>query len=173
MAAKTDVAGRRVKKAGEAPLASYADKDITPVMTDYVTWLKEQTGYDVDPLSVQLSGVLRGTFQKSSFRQEKLAAREREIVEEREARAKRAEERAARKVERETAKAAKAAEPKAEKPAKAEKPVVKKAAPAAKTAKTAPAAKRPVAKASASAKAAPVARRRPAAAAKGGVEADF
>ena len=54
------------KKPTPAPLAHYAEKSITPVMAEYVAWLKQQTGYDVDPLSVQLSGVLRPAFQKAT-----------------------------------------------------------------------------------------------------------
>lgn len=54
------------KKPTSAPLAHYAEKSITPVMAEYVAWLKQQTGYDVDPLSVQLSGVLRPAFQKAT-----------------------------------------------------------------------------------------------------------
>lgn len=44
-------------------LAHYATKEISPFMVEYVAWLKETTGYDVDPLSVQLSGVLRPEYQ--------------------------------------------------------------------------------------------------------------
>jgi hypothetical protein len=168
MAAKTDVAGRRVKKAGEPALASYADKDITPVMTEYIQWLTEQTGYEVDPLSVQLSGVLRGRFQKSDVNQARLAARAEEIEQEKLDRIKRAEDRVASKEQKAAARAAKAAEPKAEKPAPATKTAKAKAAPAAKAAPV-----KKAASAKAAAKPAPVARRRPAASAKGGAQADF
>lgn len=167
--AKQDAAGRRVKKAGEPPLANYADKKITPVMEDFVSYIEEQTGYKVDPLSVQLSGVLRGRFQKSDFNQSRIAERKQAIVDEAEARAQRAEERAAAKEEREAARAArveaKANAPKVEKKAAA-KPVAKAAA-AKPAAKAAPA--KPVAKAGA--KVTPLAsRRRPAAK---GVDTDF
>lgn len=146
-----DAAGRRVKKAGEAPLARYLDKDITPVTADIVAFIKEQTGYDADPMSVQLGSVLRGTFQKSEGNQARIAARKVELEAEAAARAERAEKREANKA----AKAAKAAEPKA--------PVAKKT-PAVKTAKTATATKAAPAKKTPAPKAAvkTTTRRRPA-----------
>lgn len=56
-----------------APRAALAAKPISPLMVEYVAWLKAETGYDADPMSVQLSGVLRGTFQKSPAHQLKLS----------------------------------------------------------------------------------------------------
>ncbi len=150
-ARKTDVAGRRIAKKGEPINAKYADEDrtIPAVINDFVDYLKETTGYDVDPRSVYLGSALRGQFQKSEGNQARIAARAAEIEQEKIDRAKRAEERAAAKAEREAAKAAKAAEPKAEK--------AEKAAPKTATAKAAPAKK------AAATKAAPApTRRRPA-----------
>lgn len=173
MAAKTDAAGRRVKTKGEPPLAAYADKDITPVMSVYAAWLEEQTGYKVDPLSVQLSGVLRSTFQKSDVNQKRIADRAAEIERENEERETRRKEREERKAAREAAAAEKAAAPKATKAAPAKAST--KAAPAAKAAptKSAPAPKRTAATKATAAK--PTAsRRRPAAKpAAGGAESDF
>lgn len=57
-----------------APRAAQAAKPISPLMTEYIAWLKAETGYDVYPMSVQLSGVLRGTFQKSAGNQKRIAA---------------------------------------------------------------------------------------------------
>lgn len=162
MAAKTDAAGRRIKKAGEPPLARYADKDITPTMEVYVGWLKEQTGYDVDPMSVQLSGVLRGTFQKSDINQSRLSEAKLAAKAEAEARAARREERAARRAEREAT--------------ATEKATAKPAAKAAPAARKAAAAKAPTAKATPAKRSAPAkpatTRRRSSAAAKE-TEADF
>jgi len=164
MATKTtradqDIAGRRIPKKGEAPKANLADKIVTPVIDDLVAYIKEQTGYEADPMSVQLGSVLRGDFQKSEGNQTRIAQRKLELEAEAEARAQRAIDRAAAKEARAAARAAKAAEPKAEKVAKA--PAAK---PAAKA--TAVAGKKPVAKAAAkpvakAAAAAPAARRRP------------
>lgn len=56
-----------------APRAAQAAKPISPLMSEYVEWLKAETGYDVDPMSVQLSGVLRGAFQKSDSNQSRIA----------------------------------------------------------------------------------------------------
>ena len=56
-----------------APRAAQAAKPITPLMADYVAWLKKETGYEVDPTSVQLSGVLRAEFQKSEGNQRRMA----------------------------------------------------------------------------------------------------
>ncbi|QEO15616.1 hypothetical protein FLP10_15150 [Agromyces intestinalis] len=80
-------------------LAAYAEKAITPVMRDYIAWLEKETGYKVDPVSVQLSSMLRPAFQKSPGNQNRIAD---------------AAERAAA---RRSARAAKAAEPMSEKPA--------------------------------------------------------
>ena len=57
-----------------APRTAQAAKPISPLMSEYIAWLKAETGYDVDPMSVQLSGVLRGTFQKSAGNQARIAA---------------------------------------------------------------------------------------------------
>ena len=51
------------KKTNTAPLAAHAAKDITPTMLTFTEWLTTQTGYKVDPLSVQLGSALRGTWQ--------------------------------------------------------------------------------------------------------------
>lgn len=146
---KTDAAGRRKGTKGEPPRANYAEKEIPTVIQNFVDYLKEQTGYEVDPRSVYLGSALRGEFQKSPENQKRIADRAAEIEQERIDREARAEERAAAKAEREAAKAAKAAEPKAE-----------KAAPKS-AAKTAPAKKAPAK--TAAAKATPATtRRRPA-----------
>jgi hypothetical protein len=95
-----------------APKAHLIAKGTTPVVDLFLKYIKEQTGYDADPMSVQLGSTLRGEFQKSQMNQKRIAdaaARKKAAAE---ARASRAAERAAAKV-------AKAAEPKAE--AKAEK----------------------------------------------------
>ncbi len=138
-ARKTDVAGRRIAKKGEPINAKYVDEDrtIPDVINDFVDYLEETTGYDVDARSVYLGSALRGQFQKSEGNQARIAARAAEIEQEKIDRAKRAEERAAAKA------------------AKAEK--AEKAAPKTATAKAAPAKK------AAATKAAPVpTRRRPA-----------
>ncbi len=111
-ARKTDVAGRRIAKKGEPINAKYADEEraIPAVIQDFVAYLKETTGYDVDPRSVYLGSALRGQFQKSEGNQARIAARAAEIEQEKIDRAKRAEERAAAKAEREAARAAKAEE---------------------------------------------------------------
>ncbi|GGR28877.1 hypothetical protein ACFOE1_05210 [Agromyces mediolanus] len=54
-------------------LAAYAEKDITPVMREYIAWLEKETGYKVDPISVQLSSMLRPAFQKSPGNQKRMA----------------------------------------------------------------------------------------------------
>ena len=106
-ARKTDVAGRRIAKKGEPINAKYADEEraIPAVINDFVDYLKETTGYDVDPRSVYLGSALRGQFQKSEGNQARIAARAAEIEQEKIDRVKRAEERAAAKAEREAAKA--------------------------------------------------------------------
>ena len=95
----------------KAPRAAFAAKPISPLMAEYVAWLKTETGYDVDPLSVQLSGVLRGTFQKSAQNQARIAQVAERLAAEEKARA-----------ERKAAREAKAAASKVEKPV-AKKPV--------------------------------------------------
>ena len=52
-----------VKETNTAPLAAHAAKALTSTMQTYAEWLTEQTGYKVDPLSVQLGSALRGTWQ--------------------------------------------------------------------------------------------------------------
>lgn len=164
--AKTDAAGRRVAKKGEPALASYVEKDITPVMKNYTEWLEQETGYPVDERTVQLAGVLRSRFQKSDFNQERITSRAEEREQEAAAREERRIAREQAKAERDAARAAKAAEPKAEK-----KVVEKKVAakPAAKTAAAKPAAKK-TAPATKTAAAKPATRRRPA---KPAAEGDF
>ncbi|WP_157439089.1 hypothetical protein [Agreia sp. Leaf244] len=108
----------------KAPRAALATKAITPVMADYAAWIKAQTGYDVDPMSVQLAGTMRTYFQQSEGNQKRIsdaaAAKAKEVA-----------ARAARKAERDAARAAKlAAKPVEAKPAPARKAPVKKAAPA-------------------------------------------
>ena len=115
------------------PLAHLLDKEITPTMDRYAQWLTEQTGYEVDPRSVQLSGSQRGLFQKSELNQGALDARRKEREEA-------AQAREARKTERAEAAAAKAANKATateEKKATTAKPTKAKpttAKPAAKTA---------------------------------------
>ena len=142
-ARKTDVAGRRIAKKGEPINAKYADEEraIPAVINDFVDYLKETTGYDVDARSVYLGSALRGQFQKSEGNQKRIADRAAEIEQEKIDRAARAEERAAAKAEREAARAAKAAEPKAEKAAPAKAPAKAAAKAPAKTATKAAAAK--------------------------------
>ncbi len=52
-----------IKKTNTAPLAAQAAKDVTPTMTTFSDWLTAQTGYKVDPMSVQLGSALRGVWQ--------------------------------------------------------------------------------------------------------------
>lgn len=132
--AKTDAAGRRTKAAGEPALASYADKTITPVMQDFADFLTEQTGYKVDPMSVQLGSALRGTFQKSQFNQDRIAKRAEEREAEEAAKIQRAADREAARVAKEQDKADKAAAREAAAKEKAAAP--KAAKPAAKPAAT-------------------------------------
>lgn len=51
------------KKTNTAPLAAHAAKHITPTMQTFAEWLTTQTGYKVDPLSVQLGSAPRVTWQ--------------------------------------------------------------------------------------------------------------
>lgn len=161
MVAKIDAAGRRVKKAGEAPKAALADKDITPVISEFVSYIEAQTGYKVDPLSVQLGSSLRADFQKSPENQARIEARKQEILDEASAREQKRAERAERKAAREAAAKEKAAQPKAEKKAPAAKPAAK-AAPAKKAVAAKPAAKAAAKPAAKTVAAKPSARRRPA-----------
>jgi hypothetical protein len=156
--AKVGPAGRRVATKGEPQFASYAEKTITPVMEDFAEWLTAQTGYKVDPLSVQLGSALRGTFQKSEFNQNRIATRAEEREAEAQAKLDRAAEREEKRAAKEQARAERA-EAKASAPAKSTKAPAKGAATA--KAKTAAASKKPAAKPSA--KVTPLAsRRRPA-----------
>lgn len=98
------------RKTTQTPaLAAYATKTLTPVIQDYVAWLKAETGYDVDPQSVALASALRGRFQKSAGNQARMAKRAAEIVAEREAREARRAEREAGAAERAAKKAAREA----------------------------------------------------------------
>jgi hypothetical protein len=161
--------GHRSLKPGEPHFANYAEKDVPPVIQEFVDWLKKETGAKIDAKSVYLGSALRGTFQKSDENQKRIAARKKELEQERLDAEKRREERAAAKVERDAAKAARAAEPKVAKtPAKST---------AKSTSKTTAERKAPATKASAkkpAAKAAPATatRRRPAKA-KAGDDSDF
>lgn len=106
------------------PKAHLLEKDITPTMDRFCDWIRDETGYDVDPMSVQLGGTLRGEFQKSDVNQAALAESKQRRAEEAEARAAKREEREAKKAEKENKKSA---------PAKpAGKAAATKAAPAAK-----------------------------------------
>jgi hypothetical protein len=172
---KTDVAGRRVAKKGEPIHAVYTEKAIPPVIQDFVEYIKETTGYDVDPRAVYMASALRGPFQKSEGNQKRMADRkaeiEREAAEREERRAARAEAKAAREAGRAEKAAAKAAEPKAEKaPAKT---TTKAAATKAPATKAAPA-RAAATKTAATAKATPATgRRRPARPTAKGADADF
>ena len=166
MAAKTDIAGRRVKAKGEPQFANYADKDIPAVINEFVAFLEAETGATIDARSVYLGSALRGTFQKSEGNQKRIAERAAEIEQEKIDRVKNAEERAARKVQREADRKTKAEEKvAAAKEAAAEAKVAAAEAKAAKAAapKVAPVKKAPVkAAAKTPAKPAAPARRRPA-----------
>lgn len=166
--AKQDVAGRRVKKAGEPQHAAYVEKAIPSRMQEYADWLTRETGYEVDPRSVYLGSSLRGTFQKSDENQERIAARAQEIEEQAAAKEQRKLDRAAAKEEREAERARKAEEREA---AKAAKAAEEKAAPAKKTDASKPAAGKK-APAKTAAKAAPT-RRRPAKPTTKDADADF
>lgn len=100
--------------------AALTAKPITPVMAEYVAWLEAETGYKVDPMSVQLSGILRPTFQKSAGNQKRLAETAARVAAEKVARAERAAARAAKPVAE--PKVAKVSTPK---PKAAPKPVAK------------------------------------------------
>jgi hypothetical protein len=58
----------------KAPRAALATKALSPVMTDYAAWIKAETGYDVDPMSVQLAGTMRTYFQQSEGNQRRIVA---------------------------------------------------------------------------------------------------
>lgn len=94
-------------------LAAYAEKAITPVMRDYIAWLEKETGYKVDPVSVQLSSMLRPAFQKSETNQKRLALQSARAAERKQAKL-------LRRVEKENAEAERNEQP--EKPALAPKP---------------------------------------------------
>jgi len=159
----TDVAGRRVAKKGEPTHANYVEKAIPTRIQEFADWLTRETGFEVDARSVYLGSALRGTFQKSDENQERISARQQEILDQAAAREQAKIDREQAKVAREAARAAKAEEKAAAAAAaKAEAAAAPKAAPAKKApaAKAAPAKRTPAAKA-APAKATP-ARRRPA-----------
>lgn len=96
-----------------APLAHRVPTEVSPVIAAYATWLQEQTGVTIDPMSVYLGSQLRSTFQKGEANQARIA-------EAAKARAARAAEKAQRKIEREAAVASKAAQRAAEQKAKAQ-----------------------------------------------------
>lgn len=170
MAAKTDVAGRRIKTKGEPALANYADKDIPAVINDFVEFLKAETGVDVDPRSIYLGSALRGTFQKSEGNQKRLADRAVAIEQEKADRIVAREERAANKLAREAARKEKAAAAAEDAKAAAATAKLEKAAPKAPAKKTGTSKATPAKKAAAPA--AP-ARRRAARAATKETESDF
>ncbi len=151
-------------KAKDAPRADLLEKDPSELHTTFVDYIKEETGFDADPKTVQLAVLLRMEFQRSDMNQSRLASGK-------EARESAAQERADRKAEREEKREAREAEraekAEAREKAKAEKATAAKetkAAPAKKTA--APAAKKAPAKTTtAPAKKAPARRPRRAAAA--------
>lgn len=49
---------------GSKDYKAYAEKPITDTMSEFAAWLKDVTGYKVDPRSVSLAGTLRMDFQK-------------------------------------------------------------------------------------------------------------
>jgi len=57
-----------------APLAAQAAKPVSETMQTYAVWIEKQTGYKVDPLSVQLGSVLRGKWQAEMRAQKQGAA---------------------------------------------------------------------------------------------------
>lgn len=137
---KTDVAGRRIAKKGEPEFARYTEKEVTPVINSFGDWLEENTGLTLTKRDRQIlfiGSALRGTFQKSDYNQERIAARKEEIAAEEEAREQRAAEREERRAAREAAAAERKSAPKTA-PAKS---AAKSTAPAKKgaTAKSAPA----------------------------------
>lgn len=144
-------------KPNTAPLARYADKKVTPVITDFVEWLQNQTGVEVDPLSVYIASALRGEFQKSEGNQKRIAAQraqreaeakaraDRKVARAEEAAAKQSEAAAVAKVRAEAAKtpAKAAAKQVPGKKAAAARPLDSKLSPVAKP--TASGRRRPVA----------------------------
>lgn len=121
-----------------APLAHRVPATVSPLIAEYSRWLQEQTGVEIDAMSVYLGSQLRSLHQKTPENQARLAQAAKD-------RAAQDAAKAARKIEREAAAVKKAAEPKVEKVAPAKKAPAK-AVPATK----APARRRPT-------KAAPVA----------------
>jgi dihydropteroate synthase len=57
----------RSKDMASKDYKTYATKDITPAMEAFAEWLREVTGYKVDPRTVALAGSLRADFQSSDF----------------------------------------------------------------------------------------------------------
>ena len=144
-----DPQGRRVKTAGEPPLARYAEIEPTTLQESFADWLTKNTGYAVDAQSVALATALRGEFQKSPENQADLKARREAAAEAKAAKEQRIADRKAKAAE-EAAKPKKAAKVVEEaEEEEDEAPVVKK--PVAKRAPTA-AAKAKVAAATAAAK---------------------
>lgn len=114
-----------------APRADLLEAPLKQIHDDFVAYLQEQTGYEVDPKTVHLCTVLRMDFQRSDLNQARLKAAQK-AKEEREAAR---EERAAGRAEKRAAKAEEASE---EKPA-GRRPRAAKATPTPTAAKAAPA----------------------------------
>lgn len=167
-----DAAGRRVKKAGEAPLARFVDSPVTALQESFVEWIEANTGYKADPKSVQLGAVLRSEFQKSESNQARIAARKAELEQEAIDRAARAAERAEKRAAKEAAKAEAAANPKPKAEPKAKAAPAAKATKAPAKAKAAPATK-PAAKPAAKKPAPATTRRRAARSTAVEVDEDF
>lgn len=144
MATRTKAAA----KPKAAPRAALLEKEPTQLHTDFVDYIRSETGYtDVDPKTVQLSVLLRMDFQRSEQNQARISASKAGKQEAIAARQAKKAEREAARLEKQAAKEAKANEPKAEKPAKAAKPEPVSKAPA----KKAPARRRAAKKAPAAA----------------------
>ena len=75
--------------------AHYATKEITPVMVEFIKYIEAETGYKVDPISVQLSSLMRSAFQQSDANQKRLAKQAADVTAEKLARAERAAARVA------------------------------------------------------------------------------
>lgn len=139
-----DAQGRRVKTAGEPPLARYAEIEPTPLQQSFADWLKTNIGYEVDVQSVSLATSLRGEFQKSPENQADLKARREAAAEAKAAKEQRIADRKAKAAEEaakpKVAKAAKVVEEAEEEEAEApvaKKPVARRAPSAAAKAKEA------------------------------------
>lgn len=104
---------RKQEQEPEFPRGDLAEAEVKPGIQDLADFIVEQTGYDVDPLSVQLTVNLHRTFQQSEAHQEAKAARAAEREELLASREQKRADREARNAEKE----AKAAERAAGKPA--------------------------------------------------------